>query len=50
MKKHGLFKILSLTIVGLLVISWFVKASYYSGSEMVDLGLYRIGFYQYNFS
>ena len=46
MKKHGLFKILSLTIVGLLVISWFVKASYYSGSEMVDLGLYRIGLYE----
>lgn len=47
MKKHGLFKILSLTIVGLLLLSWFIPASYYSSSEMVDLGLYRIGLYEF---
>lgn len=46
MKKHGLFKILSLTIIGLLLLSWFVPASYYSGSEMVDLGLYRMGLHE----
>lgn len=46
MKKHGLFKILSLVIIALLVLSWFIPASYYSGSEMVDLGLYRVGLYE----
>lgn len=46
MKKHGLFKILSLVIIVLTILSWIISASYYSGSEMVSLGLYRIGLYE----
>lgn len=39
MKKHSLFKILSCIFLGYFLLTWFVKASYYSGG-LQDVGLY----------
>ena len=45
MKKNGLLKIISIIALALLILSWIIPASYFSGSEMVNVGLYRIGLF-----
>ncbi len=47
MKKHGLFKILLLLILLVGILSWVIPASYFDGSAMVDIGRYRVGFFDY---
>lgn len=47
MKKNGLFKILLILLIAISIVTWFVPASYYSGTEMVDLGMYRVGFFDF---
>ncbi|MEG0798818.1 MAG: hypothetical protein RR228_02245 [Bacilli bacterium] len=44
MKKNGLFKIISVLIILLAVLSWIIPASYYGNADLVNLGLYRVGF------
>lgn len=45
MKKTGLFKILTITTVALVLLTWFIPAGYYYSGEMVTEGLYRYGFF-----
>ncbi len=47
MKKTGLFKIIMFILLGVLLITWFVPASYFSSGELTDLGMYRIGFFDF---
>lgn len=46
MKKTGLSKIIMFILLGMVVVTWFVSASYYEG-EVVELGMYNIGFFDY---
>ena len=47
MKKTGLFKIIMFVILGILVVTWLVPASYFNAGELSDLGMYRIGFFDF---
>lgn len=47
MKKTGLFKIIIFTLLAIVVITWFVPASYFSSGELAELGKYRIGFFDF---
>ena len=47
MKKSGLFKIILILILVVSAITWLVPASYYSGSEIAELGMNRIGFFDF---
>ena len=47
MKKNGLFKIILILILAVSAITWIVPASYFSGSEIADLGMNRIGFFDF---
>lgn len=45
MKKTGLFKILMCMILGIIIISWIVPASFMQEGTLSELGMYRIGFF-----
>lgn len=45
MKKHGLIKILVLTIIGLLILTWIIPGSQFTGSEMAKADITRIGLF-----
>lgn len=47
MKKNGLFKIILILLIAVSIITWFVPASYYSGSELAEVGMYRVGFFDF---
>ena len=47
MKKTGLFKIIMFTLLAIVVITWFVPASYFNSGELAELGKYRIGFFDF---
>ena len=47
MKKTGLFKIIMFTLFGILLVSWFVPASYFTDGNLSSLGMYRIGFFDF---
>lgn len=47
MKKTGLFKIIMFTLLGILVLTWIIPASYFTSGELTDLGMYRIGFFDF---
>ena len=47
MKKTGLFKIIVFTLLAIMIITWFVPASYFNAGELADLGKYRIGFFDF---
>lgn len=47
MKKTGLFKIIMFTLLGILLVTWFVPASYFTDGSLSDLGYYRIGFFDF---
>lgn len=47
MKKTGLFKIIMFVLLGILLVTWFVPASYFNAGELTDLGMYRIGFFDF---
>ena len=47
MKKTGLFKIIVFTLLAIMVVTWFVPASYMNAGEITDLGYYRIGFFDF---
>lgn len=44
MKKTGLFKIIMFILLGMVVATWIFSASYYSESNLVELGMYNVGF------
>lgn len=45
MKKNGLIKILGIVILVLLVLSWIIPASQYTGSEMAKIEITRVGLF-----
>ena len=47
MKKTGLFKIIMFVLLGIMVVTWVVSASYFTSGELSDLGMYRIGFFDF---
>ncbi len=47
MKKNGLFKIILILLIAVSIITWFVPASYYSGTELAEVGMYRVGFFDF---
>lgn len=47
MKKTGLFKIIMFILLGIVVCTWIFSASYFNEGELVDLGMYNIGFFDY---
>lgn len=47
MKKNGLFKIILILLIAVSIITWFVPASYYSGNELAEVGMYRVGFFDF---
>ncbi len=48
MKKTGLFKILMFILMAIVVITWFVPASYFEAGELVEYGsVYRLGFFDF---
>lgn len=47
MKKTGLFKIIMFTLLGILLVTWFVPASYFTDGNLSSLGMYRIGFFDF---
>ncbi len=46
MKKNGLFKILIITILAIVLLTWFIPGGYYS-SEFIDNGINRLGFFDF---
>ena len=48
MKKTGLFKILVFMLIAIVVITWFVPASYFESGELMEYGsVYRLGFFDF---
>lgn len=47
MKKTGLFKIIMFTLLGILLLTWIVPASYFTDGNLSSLGMYRIGFFDF---
>lgn len=46
-KKTGLFTIIMCVLLGVMVVTWLVPASSFSGGELAELGMYRIGFFDF---
>ncbi|MBR4178469.1 MAG: hypothetical protein IKR57_03885 [Bacilli bacterium] len=44
MKKTGLFKIIMFILLGMVVATWIFSASYFSEGNLVELGMYNVGF------
>lgn len=47
MKKHGLLKILGITVLVLLILTWIIPTSQFTGSEMAKVGLTRLGLFDF---
>lgn len=47
MKKTGLFKIIMFTLLGILLVTWFVPASYFTEGNLSSLGMNRVGFFDF---
>ena len=47
MKKTGLFKIIMFILPVLILLSWIFSASYFTDGELVELGMYQLGFFDY---
>ena len=47
MKKTGLFKIIMFVLLGIFLVTWFIPASYFDAGKLTDLGMYRIGFFDF---
>lgn len=47
MKKTGLFKIIMFTLLGILLVTWFVPASYFTDGNLSSLGMNRVGFFDF---
>lgn len=47
MKKTGLFKIIMFILPILVLLSWIFSASYFTDGELVELGMYHLGFFDY---
>ena len=45
MKKNGLLKIIGILALIIMVLSWIISASYYSGSTVIDLGTMPVGIF-----
>lgn len=45
MKKHNLLKVLGITFLVVLVLTWITPAGYYSSGEFVDAGTAPLGFF-----
>lgn len=46
-KKTGLFTIIICVLLAIMVVTWLVPASYFTGGELSELGMYRIGFFDF---
>lgn len=46
-KKTGLFTIITCVLLAVMVVTWLVPAGYFTGSELSELGMYRIGFFDF---
>ena len=46
-KKNGLFTIIICILLAIMVVTWLVPASSFSGGELAELGMYRIGFFDF---
>ena len=44
MKKTGLFKTLMFVLFGIILLSWIFSASYFTEGELMELGMYQLGF------
>lgn len=44
MKKTGLFKIVMYILLAIVLLSWIFSASYFSEGELMELGMYQLGF------
>ena len=47
MKKTGFFKIIMFTLLGILLVTWFVPASYFTDGNLSSLGMNRVGFFDF---
>ncbi|NLC48554.1 MAG: hypothetical protein GX758_04265 [Tenericutes bacterium] len=47
MKKTGLFKIIMFMLLGIVVLTWLIGASYFDAGELSALGMYRVGFFDF---
>ncbi len=47
MKKTGLFKIITFVLLGIVLITWLFSASYFQEGELVELGMYQLGFFDF---
>ena len=47
MKKTGLFKITMFVLLGTVLLSWIFSPSYFTEGELVDLGMYQLGFFDF---
>lgn len=45
MKKHNLLKVLGITFLVVLIMTWIIPAGYYSSGEFVDAGTSPLGFF-----
>ena len=45
MKKNGLLKIIGILALIIMVLSWIIPSSYYSGSTVIDLGTMPVGIF-----
>lgn len=44
MKKTGLFKTIMCVLFGIILLSWIFSASYFTEGELMELGMYQLGF------
>lgn len=47
MRKTGLFKIIMFILLGIVVATWIFSASYVNNGELVELGMYNVGFFDF---
>ena len=47
MKKTGLFKIITFVLLGIVLLTWLFSASYFQNGELVELGMYQLGFFDF---
>ena len=47
MKKTGLFKIITFVLLGIIPLTWLFSASYFQNGELVELGMYQLGFFDF---
>lgn len=47
MKKTGLFKIIMWVLLGIVLLSWVFSASYFQEGELMELGMYQLGFFDF---